>query len=684
MPEAVASARVPLAVRPVLALLDRLRSASRLGLVIVLLTVPGLVATVAYAINETNEVAFSETERDGVQVLIPTLHAMATLVGGGDLDLTATEDAVRAVPDLDLDDELAEVSSAVSSAGTTTAAGRQQVAVAFEAMIEEIGHASNLVLDPELDSYHVMDSQIVQLPRILLDAEAAAATTGTAGSTELIAARAVLADQLSTSADALRSDRETAVAETEASDLASRLAGLDTLADATDTLAASITASLGTPGADPSGVAEAASAAIDDGEGTLDALLETRVDDRAGDRNRILLVTAVGLLLAYWLASAVWWRNRHDVGLVVAGVRAIADRDTSHHELPTGRDEFGDIGRALGQARNNLAEQDEALREAQIRQEQQARENFAQQRRAEKQARQLAQQIIEESVTALTGELTDVAAEVEAVRTSAGTIHARVGNADEVLRRLLADVGNADAVTTALGERLQRVAGMTQLIASVADQTKLLALNATIEAARAGEAGRGFSVVANEVKELAATTARSTEEITGTIQALEREAGAVSSTIGAMTAGIGGVDQATGALLQVADDQRATVASMDQRLASAQERVQKMADLRNLMERRSDERVPVGGVAVLSANGRRYELRLKDLSEGGLRAVTGADDVIGSDVTGRVDLPVPGLPGIEVGVIRGGSAPGGEIVLGFRNLAPAALTRIREFLDSQM
>ncbi|TQS43286.1 methyl-accepting chemotaxis protein [Cryptosporangium phraense] len=663
----------PTGLRPVLAVLDRLRTTSRLGLVIVLLLVPGLVATVEYTLSEHRQIAFSEAERDGVHVLKPTLHALAAVVGGRAPDLGPTDRAVREESQLGLSSELA----AVRAAGATdTPAGREKVAESIGDLVTEIGNASNLILDPDLDSFYVMDSQVVQIPRILIAAASAAATTG-------VADRAVIAGELSTAAEALRADVKTAVANTHASGLGPRLTGLDTLADATDALAARITATLDGTGADAGAVATAAEAAIDASEGALDSLLSTRISGREAARNVILTVTTVGFVLAFWLAFAVWWRSRHDVALVLAGVQAVAARDTSEHSLPSGRDEFGDIGRALEQARENLASQDVALAEAARAQEQAAKENFAQQRRAEKQARQLAQQLIEESVSALTSELSDVAGEVEAVRASAGSIHERVGNADEVLRGLLSDAGNADAVATALGERLQRVAGMTKLIASVADQTKMLALNATIEAARAGDAGEGFGVVANEVKELAATTARSTEEITGTIQALEREAGAVSTTISAMTTGIGGVDEATGALLEVANHQQATVASMDQRLANALERVRGMSDLRNQMERRADERIPVRGVGVFAAGGRRYEVTLKDASEGGVRAAFAAGESAAGATSGTLELPIAGMPAMEVAVARGGSA-GGEVVFTFRNPPQPALTHLRAYLDAQL
>ena len=680
LPTAGVRTRPPAALLPALSLLDRLRATSRLGVVIAVLLVPGLVATAAYAYSETGQISFSSSERDGVEVLKPTLAAMASLISSGELDLSAVQTAVEAHPGLGLEKELNAVRAAGQGADLTTAAGRVPAAEAFGALVTDAGNSSNLILDPDLDSFYVMDAQVVQIPRALIAAVSAAATTGEAGSSRLMASRAVLAGGLTTAAEALQADVKTAVANTKSSGLARRLASVTTLADAVAALDVTLSKSLGTPGADASAVAAAAKPAAEAAENVLDDLLQRRIGTREFALARVLVVTAVGFLLAFWLAIAVWWRSRHDVAQVVSGVRAIASRDTSDHELPGGRDEFGDIGRAIRLARAHLGEQDLALRESQHQQELQFKEGHDQQRRAGKQARQLAQQIIAESVTALTAELTAVADEVEAVRTGAGTIHERVGNADEALRSLLAHAGNADKVTSALGERLQRVAGMTKLIAAVADQTKMLALNATIEAARAGAAGEGFGVVASEVKELAATTARSTEEITGTIPALEHEAGAVSATISAMTSGINGVDQATGALLGVAAEQQGSVASMDQRIASALERVRGMSDLTSLMERRASERIPITGTAWFETAGRRCELRVHDLSEGALRSTLEAGEPLRPQTAGRLELPVPGLPAFDAEVLRGGEARGAEVVLVFQGLPADGANLLREFI----
>ena len=99
--------------------------------------------------------------------------------------------------------------------------------------------------------------------------------------------------------------------------------------------------------------------------------------------------------------------------------------------------------------------------------------------------------------------------------------------------RLAEDVEKAAGVIHELEQDSDRIGGVLDVIRGIAEQTNLLALNAAIEAARAGEQGRGFAVVADEVRSLASRTQQSTEEIQGMIERLQqasREAVSVMET----------------------------------------------------------------------------------------------------------------------------------------------------------
>ena len=82
-----------------------------------------------------------------------------------------------------------------------------------------------------------------------------------------------------------------------------------------------------------------------------------------------------------------------------------------------------------------------------------------------------------------------------------------------------------------LSRAAQEIGDVVKLITAIAEQTNLLALNATIEAARAGEAGRGFAVVASEVKSLASQTAKATDEISSHIAGMQ---GATQESVAAI------------------------------------------------------------------------------------------------------------------------------------------------------
>ncbi|MFM5015362.1 methyl-accepting chemotaxis protein [Aeromonas veronii] len=296
-------------------------------------------------------------------------------------------------------------------------------------------------------------------------------------------------------------------------------------------------------------------------------------------------MVSIGALLIFMVAMT-WFLTRQiclPLQAVVAQANAIAAGDLTHQleRQHIGRDELGMLAKASLKMQDNLrglieevvaavTQLGAAIDEVSAVSEQSAKGIQSQQQEIS---------LVATAMTQMKATVADVAGNTEHTSESASAANtlARKGNQDVqrslvAITRVAEEIEQAGTLVAELERESAQINVVVDVIRSIADQTNLLALNAAIEAARAGEQGRGFAVVADEVRTLAGRTQASTGEIVAIIETLQSRANQAKEVTGLscdMIRQCVAQSEQTGTGIQQIEEAVAQIADMAIQIASA-------------------------------------------------------------------------------------------------------------------
>ena len=325
-----------------------------------------------------------------------------------------------------------------------------------------------------------------------------------------------------------------------------------------------------------------------------DKLYEIQLDRRDAEsaqaRSLQLISTLLALLVGIIAALVITRQITRPIQETLAVVERIASGDLSHNVQVTRRDELGVLQQGIQRMGTTLRELISGIRDGvtQIASAAEELSAVTEQTSAGVNSQKIETDQVATAMHEMTATVQEVARNAEQASLAAADADGQARAGDKVvaeaiaqIERLAAEVARSTDAMAHLQQESNKIGSVMDVIKAVAEQTNLLALNAAIEAARAGEAGRGFAVVADEVRGLAQRTQKSTEEIEGLVAGLQngtQQVAAVMNNSRSLTDSSVELTRKAGVSLENITRTVSNIQSMNQQIAAAAEQQSAVAE----------------------------------------------------------------------------------------------------------